>query len=144
MARRLLLVVLLPLSLLFSGCPKDPYRAAIQGSSDVSQAVSSGIKITASYYASGTFNDGQKATAAKYFTVVTDCNMTFRKAVTDVHMSGQVGVQAFLPIADSFVTCVGNSAPMSNDQTVVAVLKGTDTAIRAISVAIASAKGVKQ
>jgi hypothetical protein len=126
-----------------SGCPKDPYRAAIQGSADVSQAVSSGIKVTASYYSSGAFNDSQKATAAKYFTIVIDCNMTFRKAVTDVHNAGQTGAQAFLPIADSFVVCVKNSAPVTADPKVRNVLQAVDTAIQGISVAVASAKGTK-
>lgn len=134
-------VILMALSL--AGCPKDPYRAAIQGSSDVSQAVSSAIKITASYYSAGTFNDGQKATAARYLTVVTDCNMTFRKAVVDVHVAGQTGAQAFLPIADSFVVCVQNSAPVSTDPKVTNVLKAVDSAIKGINVAVASAKGGK-
>lgn len=139
----ILVVGMLATVLLASGCPKDPYRAAIQGSADVSQAVASGIKITASYYASGAFNDAQKTTAAKYFTIVTDCNMTFRKAVVDVHNAGQVGAQAFLPIADSFVTCVQSSAPVAADPKVSNVLKAVDTAIKGISVAVASAKGVK-
>lgn len=134
------LVLLLAMGL--AGC-KDAYRAAIQGSADVSQAVSSGIKITASYYANGTFNDAQKATAAKYFTIVTDCNMTFRKAIVDVHNAGQVGAQAFLPIADSFVACVKTSAPVAADPKVANVLQAIDTAIRGISVAVASAKGAK-
>ena len=126
-----------------SGCPKDPYNASVKGSSDVSQAVSSAIKITASYYSAGTFNDGQKATAARYLTVVTDCNMTFRKNVVDVHTAGQVGIQAYLPIADGFVTCVQNSAPISSDPKVVNELKAVDSAIKGISIAISSAKGVK-
>jgi hypothetical protein len=145
MVRRLRLqtLILLPLLLLLSGCPKDPYRAAMQGSSDVSQAVSSAIKITASYYSAGTFNDSQKATAAKYFTVVTDCNMTFRKAATDAHNAGLTLPAAFLPIADGFVNCVRTSAPLSNDVKVTNVLKAVDTAINGISAAIASAKGAK-
>jgi len=136
-------VLLLVLTPFLAGCPKDPYRAAIQGSADVSNAVSSGIKITASYYSAGTFNDTQKAMAAKYFTVVTDCNMTFRKAVTDVHNAGQTGTQAFLPIADSFVNCVRSSAPVASDPKVANVLTATDSAIRGIELAIASAKGTK-
>jgi len=141
--RRMVIPVLLLLIPLISGCPKDPYRAAIQGSADVSTAVSSGIKITASYYSSGTFNDSQKTTAAKYFTIVTDCNMTFRKAVVDVHNAGQTGAQAFLPIADSFVVCVKTSAPVTADPKVSNVLTAVDTAIHGIEVAISSAKGGK-
>jgi len=143
--RQLLSLLVVPLLLLVAGCPlgSDPYRASIKGSSDVSQAVSSAIKITAQYYAVGTFNDGQKATAAKYLTVVTDCNFAFRKSVTDVHNAGLTGVSAFLPIADGFVNCVASSAPVSSDLKVSNVLKGVDSAIRSISVAVASAKGAK-
>ena len=130
--------------IMIAGCKiQDPYRAAIRGSADVSQAVSSGIKITASYYSSGTFNDAQKATAAKYFGVVTECNMTFRKAVTDVHNAGLTGASAFLPIADSFVTCVSVGSPNLADPKVANVLKAIDTAIRGISLAVSNAKGVQ-
>lgn len=139
--KRVALVLLL--AVFVAGCPKDPYRAAIQGSADVSNAVSAAIKITGSYYSGGLFNDAQKATAAKYFTIVTDCNMTFRKSVTDVHNAGQTGVSAFLPIADGFVTCVKNSAPVVDDPKVSGVLKAVDTAINGISLAISSAKGGK-
>lgn len=144
MARLIKVVPILALALVISGCPKDPYRAAIQGSADVSNAVHAGVKITASYYSSGTLNDSQKATAAKYFTVVTDCNMAFRKSVIATHTAGLTGVQAFLPIADSFVSCVKNSAPVASDPQVANILKATDTAINGISLAIASAKGGKQ
>lgn len=143
MFRRVSAVAVLFSVLLLSGCPKDPYRAAVSGSDDVAQGVGSAIKITAAYYSTGTFNDAQKAKAAQYLTVVTDCNITFRKAVVDVHNAGQVGVSAFLPIADGFVTCVNNSAPLSGDPAVQNALKAVDSAIRGISLAIASAKGVK-
>lgn len=142
--RRLASLLLLPLLLLLSGCPKDPYRASIQGSDDVANGVSTGIKITAKYYSQGTFSDSQKAFAAKYLTVVTDCNISFRKSVTDVHNAGQVGIAAFLPIADGFINCVNNSAPLSTEPKVQDALKIVDSAIRSISLAISNAKGVKQ
>lgn len=135
------MIFLTALVLLVAGCPRDAYRAAIQGSDDVSQAVHSAIKITGEYYSSGTFNDAQKATAAKYFTIVTDCNMSFRKAVMGAHNSGQTGAQAFLPIADSFVVCVKNAAPVATDQKLSDVLKLIDVSINGISLAISSAKG---
>lgn len=141
--RKILIAPLLLVLPLLSGCPKDPYRASIQGSSDVSQAVHSAIKITTSYYSTGTFNDAQKATAARYFTIVTDCNMTFRKSVVDVHSAGLTSVSAFLPIADGFVVCVKNSAPVVSDPKVSNVLKAVDTAINGISLAVSSAKGGK-
>jgi len=130
-------------ALLLAGCTTDPYRTAIKGSSDVSQAVSSAIKITASYYSTGVFSDGQKATAAKYFTIVTDCNLTFRKSVVDVHNAGKTGAQAFLPIVEGFVSCVKNSAPVVSDPKVSNVLKTVDLTINAITLAISNAKGAK-
>lgn len=141
--RLLLVVAVVLLSLGNSGCPKDPYRASIQGSSDVSQAVSSAIKITAEYYSTGVFSDRQKATAAGYFMIVTDCNMKFRKAVVDVHNAGQTGVAAFLPVADTFVNCTRAAPSVANDPTVEKVLQSVDLAINGISLAVSSAKGGK-
>ena len=135
------LILLLPLVLFLSGCPKDPYRASIQGSSDVSQAVSSAIKITASYYNAKTIDDAKKAQVAGVLNIVTDCNITFRKAVTDVHNAGQTGVGAFLPIADSFVHCAQISPQMKADPTANNILKAVDTAINGVEVAVAGAKG---
>src|SRR5216684_2866007 len=105
MKRIVSVVLVLTVMLGMSGCPKDPYRASIQGSADVSQAVSSAVKITASYYSIGKLNDVRKNQIASVLNTVTDCNMTFRKAVVDVHNAGLVGVSAYLPIADSFVHC---------------------------------------
>lgn len=135
------MVSLILVVLLATGCVKDPYRASMQGSADVSQAVSSAIKLTGDYYATGKFSDGQKAVAAQYFTVVTDCNMAFRKTITDVHNSGATGVQAFLPVADTFVQCVQTSAPISADPKVENVLIAVDTAIKGVATAVSSAKG---
>lgn len=146
MVRHRRLIVLLPIVLLLSSafsCKDDPYRAAIRGSSDVSQAVSSGIKLTGTYYSVGTFNEAQKAKAANYFGIVTDCNMRFRKSIVMVHNTGQTGISAFLPIAEAFVSCVQNAAPVADDPTLANVLKATDDAIKGISLAISNAKGTK-
>lgn len=143
MYRRILGLVAAFLFLAGVSCKDDPYRAAIRGSDDVANGVHAGIKITAQYYSSGQFNDGQKAFAAKYFTVVTDCNMTFRKSATDVHNAGQTGIQAFLPIADGFVNCVRSSNLVPPDSKTALVLKSTDTAINGVSAMIASAKEKK-
>jgi len=139
--RRLRIFPVVVVVLLLSGCPKDPYRAAIQGSDDVASAVHASIQVTAGYYSNGTFSDAQKATAAKYFTIVTDCNLSFRKSVVAAHNSGQTVASAFLPVADSFVTCVKNSAPVGADPKISGVLQAVDTAINGISLAISSAKG---
>jgi hypothetical protein len=139
MRRRLL--VLLPLVLFLSGCPKDPYGAAIKGSSDVSQAVSSAVKITASYYSAGTIDDAKKAQVAGVLNIVTVCNITFRKAVVDAHNAGQTGVSAFLPIADSFVRCTQQAPQVTGDIKVLNILKAVDTAISGVRVAVSGAKG---
>jgi hypothetical protein len=123
------------------GCPKDPYRASIQGSSDVSQAVGSAINITASYYNAGTINDAKKSQVGTVLDTVTTCNMTFRKAATDAHNAGLTGVSAFLPIADSFVHCAQISPQVKADQTAFNILKAVDTAINGVEVSVASAKG---
>lgn len=135
------IVVLFSMSL--AGCSQDPYTAAIKGSSDVSQAVSSAVKITASYYSAGTINDAKKAQVAAVLNLVTDCNMTFRKGVTDVHNTGQTGVSAFLPIADSFVHCAQISPQVMADPTTSNILKAVDSAINGVAVEVASSKGGK-
>jgi len=109
----------------------------------VSQAVSSAIKITTAYYANGTINDSAKATVASYLTIVTDCNMTFRRAAVNVHNSGAAGATAFLPIANSFVSCAQNSAPVIGNIVVQNYLKAVETAINGIGLAVQSAKGAK-
>jgi hypothetical protein len=140
MVRRKLLV-LLPLVLLLSGCPKDPYRASLQGSADVSQAVSSAIKISVSYYGTGKLNDVKKNQIASVLNTVTDCNMTFRRAVVDAHNAGLTGATSFLPIADSFVHCAEMTPQVKQDPNVFNILKAVDTAIRGVGLAVASSKG---
>ena len=136
-------VLLLCAVVVAAGCPKDPYRAAIQGSADVSNAVSSAVKLTASYYSTGKLSDQKKASVAGVLNTITDCNMTFRKSVVDTHNSGAVGAAAYLPIADSFVRCAQMSPQVLADPTASNILKAVDTAIQGVSVAIASAKGTK-
>src|SRR6266403_2504857 len=141
MAKRRVMLLLLPLLLLLSGCPKDPYRAALQGSADVSQAVSSAIKITTSYYTAGTIDDKKKAQVASVLDVVTNCNTVFRKSIVNTHNSGQTIKQSFLPIADSFVHCAQITPQVMNDPSVTNILKAVDTAINGVSLAISNAKG---
>lgn len=138
-----LVIAVLVCAVALAGCPKDPYRAAIQGSADVSQAVSSAVKITASYYSAGTINDSKKAAVAGYLNLVTDCNFTFRKGITDVHNAGQTGISAFLPVADGFVRCVAAQTSVTNDPQLSNILKAVDTAVNGVSLAVASAKGAK-
>lgn len=144
MKRRLAsLILVLTLAFLSAGCPKDPYNASVKGSADVAQAVSSAVKITASYYSTGKLNDQKKAAIAGVLNTVTDCNMIFRKAATDAHNAGQIGVAAFLPIADSFVHCAQISPQVLADPSVANILKAVDTSINGVSLVVASAKGGK-
>ena len=139
--KRLLVLLLLPLLLLLSGCPKDPYTASLKGSADVSDAVHAAIKISVSYYSTGKLNDARKNQIASVLNTVTDCNMTFRKAVVDAHNAGLTGASSFLPIADSFVHCAEMTPQVKADATVFNILKSVDTAINGVSLAVASAKG---
>lgn len=143
MRRFNLVAVTILLAVSLSGCPKDPYRVAIQGSSDVSQAVSSAVKITASYYSAGTIDDVKKAQVAGVLNIVTDCNMSFRKSVVATHNAGQTGVAAFLPIADSFVHCAQVSPQVMADPAASNILKAVDTAVNGVAVAVSNAKGAK-
>lgn len=135
------IVSLALIAMLAHGCTKDPYRAAIQGSADVSQAVSSAIKITTVYYSNGTINDSAKSTVASYLNLVTDCNMAFRKSVVSIHSSGATGKAAYLPVADVFVFCAASAPPLVNDATIQNYLKAVKTAIDGIALAVQSAKG---
>jgi hypothetical protein len=123
------------------GCPKDPYRASLQGSDDVSSAVHSAVKISATYYQAGTISDSQKATVANFLVTVTNCNMKFRGAAVTAHNAGQVGVSAFLPIADSFVQCAEADRSVMSDLKIYNILKAVDAGINGVSLAVASAKG---
>jgi len=103
---RRLAILSVVLALALSGCPKDPYRAAIQGSDDVSQAVSAAIPFLAQYYSAGKLNDAEKAQAAGYLQSVTQANQTFRHAVVAAHTSGVKGNAAYVALAQAFVNSV--------------------------------------
>jgi len=107
------------------------------------QAVSSAVKITASYYGAGTINDLKKAQVANVLENVTNCNMTFRKAVVDAHNAGLTGVESFLPIADSFVHCAQMTPSVMSDPSAMNILKAVDTAINGVRLAVSNAKGAK-
>ncbi len=123
------------------GCPKDPYRAAIKGSDDVSNGVHSAVVAIGKLYSQGVADDNYKAGASFYLNVITDCNMGFRKSVVDAHKSGAIGAQSYLPLADAFVSCgrrvVPPKGPGQN------YLQAVDTSINAIELAVASSKGGK-
>jgi hypothetical protein len=141
MKRQRIVALALVLALALVGCTSDPYRASIQGSNDVANGVAAAIKITASYYTSGTIDDARKAQVAGFLNTVTDCNTKFRASVVAVHTAGQTGVAAFLPIADSFVTCAEAQRQVMSDPKIYNILKAVDVAINGVSLAVASAKG---
>jgi hypothetical protein len=99
-------VVALALWLSAFGCPKDPYRASIKASDDVSQAVSKAIPFIGEYYTAGKLTDEEKANAAGYLTLVTTGNQTFRKNVNAAHAAGATGPAAYVAIAQAFVNSV--------------------------------------
>lgn len=121
------------------GCPKDPYRAALQGSDGVSNGVHEAIVTIGNLYSQGVASDSYKVAAARYLDGITDCNMIFRKTVVQTHNAGQTGAAAFLPIANAFVTCTEKQVPPSGPAD--NVLKVVETAINGISLAIQNAKG---
>lgn len=126
-----------------AGCPKDPYMAAIKGSDDVAEGVHQSVATIGKLYSEGApgVDDAYKVSAGHYLDVITDCNMGFRKSVVTAHNSGLVAKQAFLPIADSFVTCTQKALPPGG--ATQSALKAVDSAIKGISLAISNAKGGK-
>lgn len=132
-------VTVVALALVLMGCKDSPYTAALKGSDDVAAGVHESIVAVGKLYSQGTVDDAYKVAAGHYLDVVTDCNMGFRKSVVTAHAAGQTGIQAFLPIADSFVVCTQKAVkPTGTTQN---VLHAVDTAINGISVAISNAKG---
>ena len=104
--RLIILGILLGMALVLSGCPKNPYDAAIKGSDDVAQAVSKAIPFIAQYYSAGKLTDQEKSTAASYLMTVTILNQTFRKNVNAAHAAGATGPAAYAAIAQAFVDAV--------------------------------------
>src|ERR1700747_2027513 len=103
---RRLAILSVVLALALTGCPKNPYDAAIKGSDDVAQAVSAAIPFIAQYYSAGKLTDQEKANAASYLTTVTTSNQTFRKNVNAAHAAGATGSTAYVAIAQAFVNSV--------------------------------------
>jgi hypothetical protein len=140
-AKRIAILFVVAMAVLMTaGCPKDPYRASIQGSKEVSDGVAAAITITSSYYTSSAINDSQKAAIGNFLNTVTDCNIKFRASVVAAHNAGQTGISAFLPIADSFVQCAEVNRSVMSDLKVYNILKAVDTAINGVALAVASAK----
>jgi hypothetical protein len=137
----------LGLAVALSGCPKDPYRAAIQGSDDVAQAVSAAIPFIAQYYSAGKLNDQEKAQAAGYLQSVTQANQTFRHAVVAAHTSGVKGNASYVALAQAFVNSVPTDPRAFNYKSTDAqkqfntVLGAVKAALDAVVVVIQSGKG---
>lgn len=141
------LLSLLAAVLLFSGCPKDPYRAALSASDDVANAVASTIKVSSDYYGAGKLNDNQKKEIADILTQVTNSNLKFRHGADALRAQGVVGKAAYLALATEFV----NSVPIdptayhyfSKDSQVLfyEVLNSVKIALNGITLAIQQAKG---
>lgn len=128
------------------GCPKDPYRAALQGSDDVASAVHAAIDITAAYYSTNKLTDAEKAMVASYLNNVTDSNMKFRHGVVTAHDSGVTGNAAYLALAQDFVNAVPTDPTAFRYQSAAAqqefsvVLGAVKAALNGISLAVQQAK----
>lgn len=149
MVRRVTAVlVLLPLVLSLSGCPKDPYRACLSGSAKVADAVHEVVTAEIQYYGMGKLSDEEKQVTANYLNTVTDANMKFRHGAEDLHNRGVVGKAEYLALAQTFVNSVPtdplafgykNPDAQKKFNTVLGTVK---TALNLISVTVQSAKGV--
>jgi hypothetical protein len=139
-------LLLLPLLLLSSGCPKDPYTAAIKASDDVANAVHAAITVATDYYGTGKLSDGEKAQVANYLNLVTDSNMKFRHDVVAAHTQGATVPAIYLQFAQAFVNSVPTDPLAFQYKSVDAqdkfksVLGAVKTAINAISLMISGAK----
>lgn len=148
--RRMTAVLVLPLFLLLMGCPKDPYRAALQGSDNVAAAVHTAIAVTTDYYGNGLVSDSEKATVANVLQVITVGNMTFRHCVVAAHNANAAGQAPYLACADAFASQVATTDPSllgfknpKAQEELRSYLQAVKTAINGISLAIQSAKGGK-
>jgi len=145
--KAVIVTMIVLIALAFAGCPKDPYRASIQGSYDVAESVHSATVIATSYYANGLVNDQERDTLANVLKVVTNANMVFRKCAVDAHTLNSKGL-AFVACADVFTSQVSTlnlaSIGFKDPKAQAAISKyilAVKAAIDGIGLAIQSAKG---
>lgn len=141
------IATIIALAVVLSACPKDPYRAAIQGSDDVASSVSAAVKIATSYYGSALIDDQEKAQVADYLNLVTNGNMAFRHCVVAAHTAQVGGATAYVACADAFITQVRNVNPSTfhfknpkSQAELSNYLQAVATAINGISLAIENSK----
>jgi hypothetical protein len=140
---RRLALALLPLVLLLSGCPKDPYTAAMAGSKDVSDAISAAIPVVHQLEVDKLITSAQQSDVLGYLTKVTEANQTFRTTVKQVHTTNAGnGPAQYLNAADVFVNAVKNQTVVNVPAKLQPYLTAIDTAIKGIEIAISNAKGV--
>lgn len=142
-------IVLLAVVVSLSGCPKDPYRASLQGSDDVSQAVASSIKIATKYYGLGKFTDAEKSAVAGILNTVTVSNMKFRHDAVALNATGKaVGKAEYVGLAQAFLNAIPDDASQlhyysaDSQKLYYEVVGPLRTAINGIALAIQHAKGV--
>lgn len=150
--RRLLVVPLLALVLVISGCPKDPYTASMAGSDDVANVVGDAIMVIGQLQTDKLVSPNEvQALATRLNTVVT-LNQQFRADVRQIHnTTPSAGKSAYINAAQVFVTNVNNTQflqtvgvrdPVAQAK-VQTVLLAIQTALNGIQTAINNAKGVK-
>ena len=148
--RRLTAIALvLPLVLLLSGCPKDPYVASMAASSDVSNVVADAISITSQLQADNLITNQEVAGIASYLGSITTLNQTFRNSVKQIHSSGVTGKAQYLAAAQTFVTNATNTETLqalrivnpAAQKKVQIFVRAINTALTGIQTAINQAKG---
>ena len=147
LAPLLFLLLLVPL---LSGCPKDPYTAAMAASLDISNGVNDGLTVITQLEQDKLITQIETAKLATYLGNVTTLNGTFRTAVRSIHSANASSTKAaYIPAAQAFVTAASDPQTLAAlhvvnptaDAKVQAVLTAINTALNGIQLAINSAKG---
>jgi hypothetical protein len=145
-----LLLLLAPLVLLTSGCPKDPYTAAMAASLDISNGVNDGLTVITQLQQDKLITQAEMAKVATYLGNLTTLNGKFRTTVKSIHSANASSIKAaYIPAAEAFVTAASDPATLAAlhvvnpaaEAKIQAVLTAINTALNGIQLAINSAKG---
>lgn len=145
-----LLLLLAPLVLLTSGCPKDPYTAAMAASLDISNGVNDGLTVITQLQQDKLLTQTEVSSIANYLSILTTLNGQFRTTVKSIHSANASSTKAaYIPAAQAFVTAASNPQVLSAihvvnpiaQAKVQAFMTAINTALNGIQLAINSAKG---
>jgi len=138
------IIPLLIACIFLAGCPKDPYRAAIQGSDTVAQSVKSAIDIAVDVHAAGLISDNEFGSTLHIVDYFNTVNAEFLSAVKQIHASGETGPAKYLETAAIMVDKAqrlssGGFPGISNDKVRTALLT-IKTAIDGVALSIQKAR----